>query len=430
MPSLLTRAPASLTPRFRRTAWKCVVLWLATLAVLLPWAGQARAQSITLRQQGPTRTGPMRGDNEFPLWINYQDCIDENNLVFQFRATNFNQGGNFEVWANTSDCSNQMNRTGNNPQCWRVFRGTINTAAASVEIPARAIVAQRRPTDPNANEPLDELPASVCNNTAAGNAGLGLVLTFMFVANNQVQGTSATWSSTQNALQVGFDVVGPQPPAGVKAKPNEDSLDLSWNPQSSQVADLVGFRFYCDPPPGAATSATSTGTQALLLDSGISPFLSDAGFAGGSSVSTDAAAGGAGGPTAAGDAGTTGAANPDCPSTAIRSGLRPDEDYFCGSVTSKSSTVGRAKGLVNGKSYAVAVAARDLRGNVGKLSDVSCGSPVSVTDFFELYREDGGQAGGGFCSIGARSAPGVGLWFGATALGALARYRRRRRRRR
>ena len=53
-------------------------------------------------------------------------------------------------------------------------------------------------------------------------------------------------------------------------------------------------------------------------------------------------------------------------------------------------------------------------GNVGPLSNVPCGEPVPVNDFWKNYYEAGGRAGGGFCS-----ADGVGVPAGTSGLGLL-----------
>ena len=58
--------------------------------------------------------------------------------------------------------------------------------------------------------------------------------------------------------------------------------------------------------------------------------------------------------------------------------------------------------LINGIDYTVAISGVDAVGNVGQLSNNVCVVPVEVTDFFELYRQDGGKGGGGFCSVSRR----------------------------
>ena len=86
--------------------------------------------------------------------------------------------------------------------------------------------------------------------------------------------------------------------------------------------------------------------------------------------------------------------------------------------------------LKDNYSYNLAVAATDAVGNVGPLSNVVCGTPVPVNDFFANYYNDGGRAGGGFFC----AAQGIGTPAGTGGLGVLmvssmvTLIRRRRRR--
>lgn len=88
-------------------------------------------------------------------------------------------------------------------------------------------------------------------------------------------------------------------------------------------------------------------------------------------------------------------------------------------------------GLKNGITYYVAVAAVDGSGNIGPASNVVCDYPAPVNDFWTLYRNAGGGAGGGFCALEAAGEPvpstaGIAIVIGATALGLQRRRRRKR----
>jgi hypothetical protein len=98
-------------------------------------------------------------------------------------------------------------------------------------------------------------------------------------------------------------------------------------------------------------------------------------------------------------------------------------------ITSIPTAGGGSSPLINGHQYAVAVAAYDDDGNVGTLSPLGCQTPEPVIDFWTKYKEDGGLAGGGFCTLPAAGAPVAGSVFGlgiGTALVAISRRRRRR----
>lgn len=54
----------------------------------------------------------------------------------------------------------------------------------------------------------------------------------------------------------------------------------------------------------------------------------------------------------------------------------------------------------NFSTYSIAVAGIDAVGNVGTLSMINCAKPQPIDDFYKLYREAGGKAGGGYCTAG------------------------------
>lgn len=107
------------------------------------------------------------------------------------------------------------------------------------------------------------------------------------------------------------------------------------------------------------------------------------------------------------------------------------------SVNGESNGTYTVKGLTNFVTYNIVVAAVDGSGNVGPPSTEACNYPAPVNDFWDLYREAGGQAGGGFCALrGGRTgleassgSPVVGspIAFGVLAATAIAAGRRRRR---
>jgi hypothetical protein len=66
-----------------------------------------------------------------------------------------------------------------------------------------------------------------------------------------------------------------------------------------------------------------------------------------------------------------------------------------------SDTSHTVKNVENYAYYRVGMAAVDLVGNPGDLSDVKCVQPKPVSDFYRLYRQAGGEAGGGYCSVQA-----------------------------
>ena len=98
-------------------------------------------------------------------------------------------------------------------------------------------------------------------------------------------------------------------------------------------------------------------------------------------------------------------------------------------VSGEASTTYNLTGLSNGSLYNVVVSAVDNFGNVGPPSSEQCATPAPVDDFFKIYRQDGGGAGGGFCALDIMGAP-VGPTAGLVGLGVIGMAAARRRGRR
>lgn len=108
-------------------------------------------------------------------------------------------------------------------------------------------------------------------------------------------------------------------------------------------------------------------------------------------------------------------------------GELPPRARLCGTISAHSATSGYAKGLVNGRPYAVGLASMDRLGNESGLSNVLCNTPREVFTFFDDYRSAGGQGGGGFCSFSRVQNFGRNdwRWVGLLSLGfGLALFRR------
>lgn len=103
----------------------------------------------------------------------------------------------------------------------------------------------------------------------------------------------------------------------------------------------------------------------------------------------------------------------------------------CGDfTTSAAQQQTTLKELINGTTYAIAIASLDGVNNIGPLSQIRCGTPLRTNDFFDAYKNAGGQAGDGcgLCSVGGDSRPSFLALVGpALALAALAGRRSRRR---
>jgi hypothetical protein len=251
---------------------------------------------------------------------------------------------------------------------------------------------------------------------------------------------------TLNSLTfaVGYDLGGPSAPAITSVSPGESSLEVDWSPSGS--GDVQRYYIYCaeagssapddDPAAGGADSTGAGGTPATGGAQGTAGGrvpLGAAGVAGadprvplgtGGDVSSAGTSSGATVSEGGAASDTTVAVNPDCPTTELVPGELPTDDLNrCGSSAEASRAT--ASGLQNNTNYAVAVSAVDELGNVGPLSEVRCGIPIEVDDFFEVYRDADGKGGGGFCSVSQRVERGLALLL-LGSFGALCWRRRRR----
>ena len=319
-------------------------------------------------------------------------------------------GDSLEVWVAGADgsCDDDNDRKGDSQRCWKVGRVNPTGTAATMEIPVRRIVAEDYDGDEDSTYDED-----ICDLETDSTSARTITLYFMFI-NDAVYKAGVYW-------QTKMDLVGPEPPGEVEVGVGDTILVLDWDDNDDE--DQTSYRFYCDPPIGE--EGTSSGSGVLPTTDASTAFAADVTVeasdaadaevdaeAGVEASTTDAST------TDASDAGsdadaeetsteTTGPSG-TCETEVLYEGADPPEDekYLCGTG---SGTSGRITGLVNGQRYAVAVASVDSVGNVGQLSNVECNTPTIVDDFYRVYRDAGGKAGGGFCAASGGVGHGAGV---------------------
>ncbi|WP_437592247.1 hypothetical protein [Sorangium sp. So ce1000] len=374
-------------PRGRRHLPRLCAVALAAVAL----AGGTRQAGATVTiSSDVNRTEGERPDAQYPLWISREDCLTNNDLEFTLTLSGFSTSDTLAVWVSESlDCLAYSNRdTGT--RCKQVWAQSNLDDTMVIKVSARAIA--------------EALGAEGCNSTRASTGAVPVNIYFLrLVSSDQDNPDSAKWDTTKMDLQ------GPKPPTDVVAHPGDGRLLVDYTQNEDE--DVLGYYLYCDD--GGQSSPASSGAAA----------------GGGGSGAGGGAAGGGDGAGGSGS-GATGGGSSGCQSSLLVPGQIPDAAYRCGSVGRASR--GEATGRENGKSYVVGVAAYDQVGNAGPLSTLSCATATDVDGFFEQYREAGGQAGGGFCSI--EGPVGAGRWVGAplgvvAAGAALGLWRRSRRRR-
>lgn len=409
----------------------CAAICVAAgIAVLTPREAKAEA-TITLTETNISRNYPLRDQSKQPLWISRDDCLRNDEFHFPLYVTGYS-GLQLEVWAGGSDCTAVAARQTTTATCWRVTDGiTPSGNSVTVNVRVQDIVAKKLPptTGPNLGKESD------CSPSLGTTAPVAVSLFFMFIdPSSQANSGGYQWKTS-------YDLLGPTAPGGLTIGQGDTLLKLEWK-QSTTDTDLTGYHFFCDPPPGKEGSGAGgqleAGSPSETDASTSEDAAADAGADADAAVCDEDAGDAEGGCAAqVAEAGTDasstttdagGSTNSNCGNGALVSGKIPDYKYYCGSANGQTATSGRIEGLQNKYTYAVAIAGVDAVGNVGTLSTVQCGEPWPVDDFFKLYKQAGGDAGGTFCSTGAVGR-GAGmatlLVLSIGALGAVVRRRRK-----
>ena len=386
----------------------------STTSVLTPLSSPKGSITLVPNAQGIKRTDEYYARRNRigtslsrPWWISYADCLA--NDVITFSLTVRDTSDPLEIWAGSENCA--TNRSKNDRgQCWIVATEAQLSDTVEIAVPVRNVVA-RRLNNPN---PPTSVGPEVCDDSTDP-SGEAITFYFMLVDSGQADEYFA-WDGGTGGT--GFDVVGPDPPGSIDVGIGENQLAIKIDDVREET-DRERFEAFCVPR-GTTRADIGLGTESVV-DAGVSSLL-DAGVSldAGSSSGTDT--------TDTSDAGG-GAAPAACFTEVLVEGRRPPNAFSCGTVRETSTTL-RTSSLQNDVTYAVAVAAQDNLGNAGVASDIQCGTPTELEDFFELYSRFGGPGGGGICSVSpagmARGRSGVGASAAVAALLLGLALRRRR----
>jgi hypothetical protein len=458
------------------------ILILVTVAAILLASGAARAQSIEPAAQifperfvnGKDVGESTRPVNLNPHGINFADCMQD--MVFQYSVTLSNfpgaNGDTMQVWAtNTGDCTVDSARgIGVAPEaatCWLVNGLTqpdlLGPATLQFRIPVRALVGPQANTIPKAGTLVGDQGPFACQ-TQPSFTAVPITVWFLPVLPNGLLDHTATRYSAPAILA---DLVGPPSPANVEIEARDTQFLISFTPNKD--ADTAGYDVFIDPPPGAAPiidaghAPPPPGLSLVCPDAG-APAEWDAeepdGADDANATAYDGTASASGCYYADVDATSPASVDSECTSTVLMestplasvpgvfaTGVGGIADIPCeylvgascpaaslaydntsnATVTGEASSAYNIKGLTDGVTYDVVVAAVDGSGNVGTPSAEACDSPAPVS-----APQGGGQRGGCSCALGAVGSPAglpvVGVGLGAAALTLATRRRRDRRR--
>jgi hypothetical protein len=432
-----------------------------------------------------------RAQNLTPLGVNYADCIQDQSLQFSLTLSGFT-GQDLQIWASrTGTCTTDSNRgNGGVANCWPLGGGlsAINMPAANIRtftIRVQDIVGPQN-LSPSPTTYVAQGPSACATQPTFssetisiyfipitnGSTATGMAWTYQLpvdmvgppapaVSSKPALGDTlfiASWTPNTDADTQGYDVyidpIPGQEPAVMadgSASDGSTTSDASTYDASAADASMAGPEPTLVCPDAQASGGGATDAEAGAVDSGgdgaptdasacyylVVPPASQAQSSGGNCVAPDPLLSGAitndggsgavvcndGGDSCA-PSGTGGISTVPCANivgfnACMNSGL---------TVPDKAASSFQIKGLKNFVGYSVAVSAVDAFGNIGPPSGQICGTPQPVTDFWDAYRNAGGQAGGGFCALEAVGMP-VGASVGLAGLGALGLAALRRRRR-
>jgi hypothetical protein len=427
-----------------------------------------------------------------PLGVNYQDCINDMTLQFSVTLSGFDGTTNsLQVWATKSgDCTAPSTRGLGGAlanTCWLVNQGlpVPNIEVGQTKqfnVRVQDLVGPQNVPPHGAN--LVREDASACTQQPSF---APVPMTIWFLAID----SAGNSNGTPFQYQIPTDLIGPPPPALGKPALGDTLMTVSWTPNTD--GDTGGYDIFIDQPGTQADGAVASNTQVTCPDSGSATVAdaameaasgappddatADATASVDATTITDAMAaaeasssdagcksshvGGNSSPTTSDtmctvdpvlaggivqDGGapaavvTSDEAGDDASTTLVPTGgggisTIPASFVVNPNVSTGETVSGQTNstymitGLQNQVTYNVVVAAVDNSGNVGPPSVQACGTPAPVDDFWKIYREDGGRAGG-FCALEAVGSPAgstltlVGL--GSLALAAVGRRRRRR----
>ena len=323
-------------------------------------AATAGAQSVTIVETNIEHSIEITGRKATEIW--YRECVDANaTITISFTLTSPGDR-DLEVWTSVQDnCTDDSRRTDEDSDCESL--GDV-TGDREVTLRVRDLLAPAIPDGASADNPCASIEKTSIN------------VYFLLM--------DGTTTDASDSLSFSVDFEGPDAPELNEVGVGEEQLYADWD--GSDSTDIDGYYVFCEPIDGGASSGTG-GSSATTGGNG-GDGTGNGGTAG------DAATGG----TTSG--GSTSSGSGTCSPSLLVAGQRPAEGLIRSKKHSKTATKGPSGRLENDQEYACAVAGVDSQGNVGNLSEVQCGMPRDLTDFYEAYTRAGGQGGGGFCAFG------------------------------
>jgi len=318
--------------------------------------------------------------------VNLSDCHADQSIQFPLAVTGFAPGDVSEIWASngSTDCTDPQFRPGTQSvHCFKL--GTfplINTTSSTIKV----------------KNLLSATGITTLDAQGCPSVDISTITVYFMV----FRGGVATSPVAKDTVPIKVDTQGPLGLTGVRALPGNGAITISWDAVGEAGAqDIIGAEALCDPAPTPSTG-TDAGTTTVCIEAG----ADDSGDASETPEPTCS--------TVAGEGGAPGGPIPTT-SEIPSDGLACTTQAFaaqtavpCGSVSGTTGNTIRIDNingapLKNGVVYAVAVGGTDSFQNVGSVSSAVCQFPEETSDFWQDYRNAGGQSGG--CTIESSALP-------------------------
>jgi hypothetical protein len=374
-------------------------LFAVVFFVLAPRIAEAQQLTIAnkttfvrLDSQGRETQSEHQRRGLQPFGINLQDCRDDQRIRLAITVAGVLPGDVIEAWGTDqgADCSDSTQRTSATvAKCYKIEGVNIPAlATTTAEIPVKAAIAGL--------PGQQKLDSDGCRRAQAKTSIDVQILLF--------RGGTTGAAAGKDHLALPVKTQGPAPLAGVTVKAGNNNVGISYrNVGEAGVEDLTKVYAYCDRQPTAVGGTAGT-TTTVCDDAG----TDDSGDASDvdANCRTETTPGSTAGsiPQPAPGFDSNGVAcNNEAFAETEDGRITPDPTfhakYNCGEAAGTTATSITASPVENGKTVAVAIAAEDSFGNIGQLSDPICQFGEETGDFWNRYRQAGGDSGGGFCSV-------------------------------
>lgn len=407
--------------RFRFSAPLALVCSVAVTSLSGTAWGQVVSQGTPPVEREPLHTTTST-DSTVALTLTRGDCVDSDDITYTFNigVTGYATKYNLEIWAGEAACNEQVFWQPGTRTCWKLDELTVkNGIATGVYHPKQLFGINMGGGTPILNS---------CDDQDVSKSRQTLNVYAILTDSGKVVGTPTSFT-------VYYDLGGPAAPEIDRVKIAENALQVLWNSVEGEDEGEIIYKFYCakdtDYTEGCASAAlvnSTTGGSGGGGEGGASTSSGGQGGVGGGQGGTTASTGGDGGTAGTTAGGNSATGGSSASSTSAKPVIAKGFEMFpCGSVRGFASNSGYTDPILeNNVPYAVAVTAVDQYGNESEFSELRCNTPEQVDTFFERYRDEGGKAGGGFCSLRhvPQSLAPVGLLL--LSLGAIAGVRRRK----